>query len=225
MIKFEKVSKKYKEGTLALDDISFFINKGEFVFLIGPSGAGKTTVFRLLLAEIKPTKGKIFISGEDINHLAKKNISLLRRQIGAAFQDFKLLFDRTVFENVSLTLEILGKKQEEIKKRVEEVLFLVGLKDKGNVFPVQLSGGEFQRAVIARAIAAQPKILFADEPTGNLDHKTSLQIVDLLKQVNKGGTTVIMATHNIEIVDLLKQRVIHLDKGKIIKDQQKGKYK
>jgi len=225
MIKFEKISKRYKEGTLALDNISFFINKGEFVFLIGPSGAGKTTVFRLLLAEVKPTKGKIFINGEDISHLSKKNISLLRRQIGAAFQDFKLLFDRTVFENVSLTLEILGKKKEEIKQRVEEVLFLVGLKDKGNVFPVQLSGGEFQRAVIARAIASQPKILFADEPTGNLDPKTSLQIVDLLKQINKGGTTVIMATHNIEIVDLLKQRVIHLDKGKIIKDQQKGKYK
>lgn len=225
MIKFEKISKRYKEGTVALDNISFFIDKGEFVFLIGPSGAGKTTVFRLLLAEIKPTKGKIFISGEDISHLSKKNISLLRRQIGAAFQDFKLLFDRTVFENVSLALEILGKKKEEIKQRVEEVLFLVGLKDKGNVFPVQLSGGEFQRAVIARAIAAQPKILFADEPTGNLDAHTSWQIVDLLKQINKGGTTVIMATHNIEIVDLLKQRVIHLDKGKIIKDQQKGKYK
>lgn len=225
MIKFEKISKRYKEGTVALDNISFFINKGEFVFLIGPSGAGKTTVFRLLLAEIKPTKGKIFISGEDVSLLSKKNISLLRRQIGAAFQDFKLLLDRTVFENVSLTLEILGKKKEEIKQRVEEVLFLVGLKDKGNVFPVQLSGGEFQRAVIARAIAAQPKILFADEPTGNLDPKTSWQIVDLLKQINKGGTTVIMATHNMEIVDLLKQRVIHLDKGKIIKDQQKGKYK
>lgn len=224
MIRFEKVSKKYSQGTIALDNVSFLINKGEFVFLVGPSGAGKTTILRLLLREILPTKGKIFVEGEDVVKMSKKKVPLLRRKIGAAFQDFKLLFDRTVFENVSLALEILGKKSEEIKREVNKVLSLVGLKDKGSLFPIQLSGGEFQRTVIARAMVAKPKILFADEPTGNLDRDTSWQIVNLLKQINKLGTTVIMATHNVEIVDSMSQRVIRLEKGKIVSDKKKGKY-
>lgn len=224
MIRFEKVSKKYSQGTIALDNVSFLINKGEFVFLVGPSGAGKTTILRLLLREILPTKGKIFVEGEDVVKMSKKKVPLLRRKIGAAFQDFKLLFDRTVFENVSLALEILGKKSEEIKREVNKVLSLVGLKNKGSLFPIQLSGGEFQRTVIARAMVAKPKILFADEPTGNLDRDTSWQIVNLLKQINKLGTTVIMATHNVEIVDSMSQRVIRLEKGKIVSDKKKGKY-
>lgn len=225
MIKFENVSKKYSQGTTALDNVSFSIDKGEFVFLVGPSGAGKTTILRLLLAEILPTKGKISVDGEDVVKMPKSKIPFLRRKIGAAFQDFKLLFDRTVLENVSLALEILGKKEEEIKKEVQKTLSLVGLEDKADLFPVQLSGGEFQRTVIARAVVAKPKILFADEPTGNLDQDIGWQIVNLLKQINKMGTTVIMATHNREVVDSLAQRVIGLKKGKITSDKKKGKAK
>lgn len=224
MIKFEHVSKKFKDGTIALDNISFNIKKGEFVFLVGPSAAGKTTILRLLLRETLATKGKIFVDGEDILKIAEKKIPFLRRKIGVVFQDFKLLFDRTVFENVSLALEILGKDLKEIKIRVKKTLNLVGLEDKENFFPVQLSGGEFQRTVIARAVISQPKILFADEPTGNLDIDTSWQIVNLLQQINKKGTTVIMATHNTEIVDSMALRVIHLHKGKIKSDKEKGRY-
>lgn len=225
MIKFENVSKKYSQGTTALNNVSFSIDKGEFVFLVGPSGAGKTTILRLLLAEILPTKGKISVDGENVVKMPKSKIPFLRRKIGAAFQDFKLLFDRTVLENVSLALEILGKKEEEIKKEVQKTLSLVGLEDKADLFPVQLSGGEFQRTVIARAVVAKPKILFADEPTGNLDQDIGWQIVNLLKQINKMGTTVIMATHNREVVDSLAQRVIGLKKGKITSDKKKGKAK
>lgn len=225
MIKFDKVSKKFKDGTIVLSNVSFSIKKGEFVFLIGPSGAGKTTILRLLLKEIFPTKGKIFVEGENIADLKGKKTPLLRRKIGAAFQDFKLLPDRTVFENIALSLEILGEKENNIKKKVSQTLSLVGLEGKGKFFPIQLSGGEFQRVVIARAIIAKPKILFADEPTGNLDQETSWQIVSLLKQVNKKGATVIMATHNSEIVNSAKERVISLNEGKIASDKKKGKYK
>lgn len=225
MIKFDKVSKKFKDGTVALDQVSFSIDDGEFVFLIGPSGAGKTTVLKLILAESFPTKGKVVVDGKDVTKLNKKEIPLLRRKIGVVFQDFKLLYDRTVFENISISLEILGKEKEEIAKEVKKALSLVGLKGKEEFFPVQLSGGEFQRVGLARAIVANPKVLFADEPTGNLDLDTSWQIINLLKQINKKGTTVIMATHNVEIVDSLNQRVIRLEKGKIVSDKKKGKYK
>jgi len=225
MIVFDRVSKKYNQGTVALDNVSFKIDKGEFVFLVGPSGAGKTTILRLLLAQILPTKGKIIVDGQEVIKIPRKKIPDLRKKIGTVFQDFKLLFDRTVAENVGIALEIKGLKPEEIKKETKKTLSLVGLEDKDKLFPVQLSGGEFQRTVIARAIITKPKILFADEPTGNLDLDTSWQIINLLKQINKMGTTVIISTHNIEIVDCLKQRVIRLDKGKIKSDKTKAKYK
>jgi cell division transport system ATP-binding protein len=225
MIKFEHVTKKYGEGTVALDDVSFNIGQGEFVFLVGPSGAGKTTILRLLLREIVPNKGKIYIDGEDIVKIPNSKVPLLRRKIGTAFQDFKLLFDRTVLENVSLALEIAGQKPETAKKTVEKVLTLVGLKGKENLFPLQLSGGELQRIVIARAVISHPKILFCDEPTGNLDQDTSWQIVNLLEQIHKTGTTVVMCTHNVDIVNSMRERVIRLEKGIIISDKSKGKYK
>ncbi len=225
MIKFDKVSKKFKQGTVALDQISFAIDKGEFVFLVGPSGAGKTTILRLLLKELEPSSGSIKIDGEDVTKLKKRNIPVLRRKIGTVFQDFKLLLDRTVEENVGLGLEILGKSDKEIKAETKEVLKLVGLEQKADLFPVQLSGGEFQRIVIARALVVKPDILFADEPTGNLDLDTSWQIVNLLKKINKKGTTVVVSTHNVEIVDALNQRVLRLEKGKIVSDKKKGKYK
>jgi len=210
---------------MLLNNISFSIAKGEFVFLIGPSGVGKTTILRLLLREIFPSKGKIMVDGENIVKIKDKKIPFLRRKIGAAFQDFKLLLDRTVFENVALALEILGEKPLTIVGKVKKTLALVGLKGKENFFPIQLSGGEFQRVVIARAIVANPKILFADEPTGNLDQETSWQIVSLLKQINKKGTTVIMATHNVEIVKTAKERVISLKNGEIREVKKKNKEK
>lgn len=221
MIKFVDVSKKYSEGTTALDEASFNVEKGEFVFLVGPSGAGKTTVLRLLLRQIFPTKGKVFVNGEEISSKKFKHTDRLRQKIGVAFQDFKLLYDRTVFENIAIALEILNKEPEEIKKEVLEVLKLVGLEEKAKCFPLQLSGGEFQRCVIARAVVAKPEILFADEPTGNLDPDTSWQIVNLLSKINKSGTTVLMSTHNMDVVDSLNKRVIKMDKGKILKDKKK----
>lgn len=223
MIKFDHVTKKYKEGTIALDDISFEIGPGELVFLVGPSGAGKTTILKLLLREMLPNKGKIIVDTENVVTMAGNKVPALRRKIGTAFQDFKLLFDRTVLENISLSLEIVKHDHKSIKSTVRKVLELVGLKGKENLFPIQLSGGELQRTVIARAIIANPKILFCDEPTGNLDADTSWQIMNLLKQINQSGTTIVMATHNMDIVNSLKERVIKLDKGKIVSDKAKGK--
>jgi len=223
MIKFEKVSKKF--GTIvALENISFEIEKGEFVFITGPSGAGKTSLIKLILREILPTEGKITVFENDLAKIAKGKIPAYRQQIGVVFQDFKLLSDRTVFENVALPLEVVKKQKPEIKKRVEEVLSLVGLSERKDLFPVQLAGGELQRVCLARAIATHPKILIADEPTGNLDPSTAWQIVNLLKKINKMGTLVIMATHNVDVVDSLKERVIKIDKGKVVKDQKRGKY-
>jgi cell division transport system ATP-binding protein len=224
MIKFKNVTKEYFDGTTALKEASFEIDKGEFVFLVGPSGAGKTTILKLLLKEIKPTSGKIEVDGENIVKLKTSQVPYLRRKIGAVFQDFKLLYDRTVYENVSIALEMQGKKSKDIKDEVNKALELVGLEKKSKLFPIQLSGGELQRISLARAMVVKPKVLFADEPTGNLDMDTGWQIINLLKQINKKGTTVIMATHNIEIVDSLNQRVIRLKKGKIKSDKKKGKY-
>lgn len=223
MIKFSQVSKKFGK-IVALNDVSFEIKPGEFIFITGPSGAGKTTLIRLILKEFVPSEGKIEIDKQDLAGLSSKKIPELRRKIGVVFQDFKLLPDRTVFENAVLPLEVVGVDKKEIEKRGEEILKLVGLSDRTELFPAQLAGGELQRVCLARAIMAKPKILLADEPTGNLDPTTSWQIVKLIKKINDLGTTVIMCTHNVDIVNSLRERVIRLDKGKVIKDQKEGKY-
>ncbi len=223
MILFQSVSKKYGQ-TLALDNISIEIKQGEFVFLVGPSGAGKSTLLRILTREVLPSMGKVFINNIDIARLKTKDVPNLRRKVGIVFQDFKLLDDRTVFENVALALEVLDKKDEEIAKQVEHILKLVEIWDKRNLFPRQLSGGEAQRTAIARAIVGKPDILLADEPTGDLDPKTAWGVIQLLNEINSWGTTVVMATHNQEIVNTLKRRVIIIKKGKVAADTKEGKY-
>lgn len=223
MILFENVSKKFG-STLALDNVSLDIKQGEFVFIVGPSGAGKSTLLRILTREVLPTLGKVLVGKEDITKLKDKDIPALRRKIGFVFQDFKLLDDRTVFENVALTLEVLGKKSEEISKMVEHILKLVEIWNKKDLFPRQLSGGEGQRTAIARAVVSKPDILLADEPTGDLDFKTAWGVIQLLNEINSWGTLVLMATHNQEIVNTLRRRVISLKEGKVIKDTKEGKY-
>lgn len=223
MIKFKEVTKKFGDVT-ALERVSFEIKPKEFIFITGPSGAGKTTVARLIIRDFLPSSGVVEIDGTDIVELPKKQVPTLRKNIGMIFQDLKLLHDQTVFENVALTLRVLGKAEEEIKDEVEKVLKLVGLSDRADFFPAQLAGGELQRVCIARAVVGKPEIVFADEPTGNLDLNTAWQIVRLLKEVNELGKTVIMATHNFEIVNEMKERVIELDKGKLVSDKKKGKY-
>ncbi len=224
MILFKDISKKFSSQIVALENINLKIEDGEFVFLVGPSGAGKTTLLRLLIAEILPSTGSIFINDWEVNKLPERQLPFLRRKIGFVFQDFKLLTDRTVEENIALTLEILNKSREEINNRVNEVLEIVGLLNKGKYFPKQLSLGEQQRVAIGRAIAGEAKILLADEPTGNLDPKTSWEILKIINSINKTDTTVIMATHNVDIVNSLKKRVVTLSHGKIIKDQKKSRY-
>ena len=218
MIKLDKVSKKFGTGVFALSDISLLVDKGEFVFLVGSTGSGKTTIFRLLIRDILPTEGSVIVNEWDVTSLPKNKISNLRKKIGVVFQDLKLLFDRTIFENVVLPLEVSGIKSEEAEKIVDEVLEQVDLKNHKDKFPIQLSGGELQRVAIARALAMNPEILLADEPTGNLDAATSWEIIKLLSDINKKGTTVIMATHNTDIVKSLGKRVVHLEKGKIVND-------
>lgn len=225
MIRLEHVSKAYPGGHNALSDVSVTIADGSFVFLIGPSGAGKTTLLRLLIRDAFPTKGKVYVDDWEVTKLPKSELHSLRRKVGMIFQDFKILPDRTVFENVALGLEILGKKESEIQKDVEDVLELVGLGDKTRRFPQELSSGELQRTSIARAIAGGPKILLADEPTGNLDPVTSMEILDILGEVNKIGTTVVMATHNADIVNHLKKRTITMEAGAIVSDEEKGHYR
>lgn len=223
MIQFDCVTKKFG-STIALDNISLNLKQGEFVFVVGPSGAGKSTLLRLLTRELIPTAGKVLVGKEEIHKLKDKDIPSLRRKMGFVFQDFKLLDDRTVFENVALTLEVLGKKDAEIAKMVEHILKLVEIWDKRNLFPRQLSGGEAQRTAIARAVVGKPDILMADEPTGDLDFKTAWGVIQLLNEINSWGTLVIMATHNKEIVNTLKRRVIILKRGKLISDTKEGKY-
>jgi len=218
MIAFESVTKQYPNGHLALDQMSFIIEPGEFVFLLGPSGSGKTTILRLILRETLPTSGQVTVAGHDISQLPTKEIPNLRRQIGSAFQDFKLLPDKSAFENVALALDILGKSVQEIHSKSIQLLEKVGLSDKIHLFPSQLSGGEIQRVAIARAIATEPVLLFADEPTGNLDQKTASQIVDLLKQIHEDGTTVIMATHDQRLAESYGYRQLHVDIGRLVKD-------
>jgi cell division transport system ATP-binding protein len=224
MIAFENISKTYQEKNISVHDISFFIKKGEFISLIGPSGSGKTTLLRLLLAEELPTSGTINFDGINIHKLRTGDIPKYRQRIGVVFQDFKLLKNKTVYENVAFAMEMIGKGDEEIRADVPHALELVGLKDKMFHFPNQLSGGEQQRLAIARAIINQPDLLIADEPTGSLDPHGAHAIVNILKKINELGTTVILSTHNNVIVDGLKKRVIHLENGRIIRDDEHGKY-
>ena len=226
MILLDRVTKTYgKASKPALNRISVHISAGEFVILVGTSGAGKSTLLKLLTREEKPSSGKIVLGGIDYDTLKDKHIPLLRRKIGVVFQDFKLLPNRTVFENVAFALEIAGMTSREIKSTVPKVISLVGLEGKEKSFPHQLSGGERQRVAIARAVVRQPKILIADEPTGNLDPKHSWEIVRLLEKINKYGTTVLLTTHNVDIVNKLKRRVITIDHGKITSDEARGSYK
>lgn len=224
MIVFQNVTKKFGKLNEALKKISFSIDKGEFIFLIGPSGAGKTTLLKLLLGDLKSSGGKILIDGQEISKLQGIKIARLRRKIRMIFQDFKILFDRTILENVSLSLHILGVKSKEAESEAYKMLKLVGLDGRENYFPIQISAGELQRVAIARALAGSPIILLADEPTGNLDPKTGGEILDLLEKINKEGTTVIVATHNASLVDSRKKRIIALFKGEIKRDEKEGKY-
>jgi cell division transport system ATP-binding protein len=224
MIRFDKVTKLFGRSN-ALTDLTVEIPSGDFVFLIGPSGAGKTTLLRLILRDLLPTSGSIHVHDIEVNKLSKNKIHLLRRTVGMVFQDFKLLMDRTVYENAAIGLEILGKSKTEVDKRIRDVLHLVGLSDKAHLFPAQLSGGEMQRASIARAIAPGPKVLLADEPTGNLDPKTTWEIIQILEEINKLGTTIIMATHNSSVVNDLQKRTILIENGLIVSDEIKGRYK
>lgn len=224
MISFQNVTKKFGSNIIALEDINLEIQEGEFVFFVGPSGAGKSTLLRLLSREYLPTSGKISMSGEDISKIKSANIPLYRRKVGFVFQDFKLLEDRTVAENVALSLQVRGGIEEEIDKEVEKTLKLFEIWERRNLFPRQLSGGEAQRTAIARAVIGKPKVLLADEPTGDLDPQTAWSVIQLLGEINSWGTTVLMATHNKEIVDTQKRRVVSLKGGKIIKDHKEGKY-
>src|SRR3989344_8900834 len=219
MIKLDKISKKFATGTLALSDVSLLVDKGEFIFLVGPTGSGKTTLLRLLIRDTLPSEGNIFINEFDLIKLPKGKLSSFRKKIGVVFQDLKLLADRTIFENVVLPLEVSGENSQSATSRVEEVLRQVGLTEHRDKFPVQLSGGELQRTAIARALILSPEILLADEPTGNLDAATSWEIVKILSDINKNGTTIVMATHNVDIIKSMNKRIIHIEKGKVIKDE------
>lgn len=224
MIKFKNVSKKFPDGTTAVAGVSFEVTDNEFTFLVGPSGAGKTTLLRLILKDLTPTSGEIKVDEHDLGKMSGGKLTELRRKIGVVFQDLKLLSDRSISENVALSLWVLGKNAKEIQNEVSQKLSLVGLEGQENFFPAQLSGGELQRAAIARALAGEPKYLLADEPTGNVDEANAWKIMKILDKVNKSGTTVIMATHNSEIVDTMNKRVLRFEDGHLISDK-KGKYR
>lgn len=224
LIEMNGVDKKYRRSTTALRDINVKVNQGEFVYIVGPSGAGKSTFIKLLYREEKATAGTIKVGKFDLNKLRRHDIPMLRRSIGVVFQDYKLLPKKTVFENVAYAMQVIGEKPRDIKKRVPEVLDLVGLKHKMRSFPHQLSGGEQQRVAIARAIVNNPKVLIADEPTGNLDPEISWEIMQLLERINLQGTTILMATHNKQIVDTLRHRVIAIENGRIVRDEEEGEY-
>ncbi|MEP6666861.1 MAG: cell division ATP-binding protein FtsE [Nocardioidaceae bacterium] len=225
MIRFEKVTKSYDgQNRPALDNVDVEIEKGEFVFLVGASGSGKSTFLRLVLREARPTNGHVFVAGKEINRLASWKVPGLRRQIGTVFQDFRLLPNKTVSENVGFALQVIGKPRSVITRVVPETLELVGLEGKGHRMPDELSGGEQQRVAIARAFVNRPMILIADEPTGNLDPSTSVGIMKLLDRINRTGTTVMMATHDAGIVDQMRKRVIELQSGQVVRDQARGVY-
>lgn len=224
MIYFDKVSKVYSPSSIALEEVSLSIEPKEFVSLVGHSGAGKTTLLKLLLAEEFPTAGAVYFESVNIRTLPRRKLPLLRRKIGTVFQDYRLLSNKTVYENVAFAMEASGKKPKEINEGVPSVLDLVDLVDKASRFPNELSGGERQRVAIARAIINQPDVVIADEPTGNLDPVSTMEVVGILEKINKLGTTIILATHNKSIIDSLGRRVVTLEKGKIIRDEKKGKY-
>lgn len=224
MILLSNVTKTYPNGSTALDDVSFFIERGEFVFIVGPSGAGKSTLIKLLMHEETPTSGQVIINNKDIGKLKRREVPYLRRSMGVVFQDFRLLSNKTVFENVAFAMDIIGASRREIRKQVPNVLSLVGLSHKAKSYPRELSGGEQQRVALARALVNNPAFLIADEPTGNLNPKVAMEIMELLDNINKRGTTIIMATHAKDIVDTMKKRVIAIEDGKIVRDETRGGY-
>ena len=224
MIKLDRVSKVYGHDTVAVEDVSFDVNKGDFVFLVGPSGSGKSTLLRLMSREEVATEGDVWVAGRNVTEMPPSRVPFLRRSLGNIFQDYKLLLNKTVFENVAFALEVIGKPRHVINEQVPFVLDLVGLADKSERFPNQLSGGEQQRVSIARAFVNRPLIMLADEPTGNLDPATSEGIMALLKAINETGTTVMMATHDHRVVNAMRRRVVQLDRGVVVRDQERGVY-
>lgn len=224
MLEMRHAGKIYPGGSVALEDINVEIKAGEFVFLVGPSGAGKSTFIRLISREIELTSGQIFVDGVDVMKLKRRDIPYLRRQLGIVFQDFRLLNNRTAYENVAFAMQVIEAPSHKIRRRVEEVLELVGLKDRGDAYPGEMSGGEQQRIAIARAIVNDPLLVIADEPTGNLDPETSMEIMNIFSQINANGTTIIMATHDKTMVDYMQKRVIALENGRIVRDDRKGVY-
>ena len=224
IIKLENIKKTYQENVDALDDISLTIDKGEFVFIVGPSGSGKSTLIKLILKQIDATSGKLIVNGKDVSSLKRRQVSKYRRDIGVVFQNFKLLKDRSVFENVALAQRVIGIPKWNMEKNVSAMLSTVGLLDKAKANPKELSGGEQQRVALARALVNRPSVLLADEPTGNLDPKNAWSMMKLLDDINKLGTTVLVVTHNPDVVDIMQKRVITLEKGKILSDRSKGGY-
>ncbi len=224
MIHFYNVTKVYSNGVRALDDVSFHIRKGEFVFLVGPSGAGKSTLVKIVFREEIPTKGQALFAGKSITRIKNREIPFLRRKIGMVFQDFRLLPQKTVYENVSFAMQVVGSSRRAIKRRVPEVLAQVGLEEKAAMLPAQLSGGQQQRVCIARALVNDPMLLIADEPTGNLDPDTAWELMNLFNEINSKGTTILMATHAREIVDAMKKRVLSMSDGRLTRDEESGAY-
>ena len=224
MIAFDNVSKIYSSTSIALEDVTFSIEPEEFVSFVGQSGAGKSTLLKLLLAEEKPRAGKVFFESIDVHRLKNGEVPGLRRRMGVVFQDYKLLPTKTAYENIAFAMEASGRSEEEIKSTVPQVLELVGLADKAWHFPSELSGGEMQRVAIARGLVNQPDVVIADEPTGNLDPINTWEIINLLEKINELGTTVILATHDKEVIDALKRRVITLEKGRVVRDEKRGRY-
>lgn len=224
MIHMKNVSKEYENGSVALHDINVDIEPGEFVFIVGPSGAGKSTFIRLLLREVLPSSGELYVNGKDVIDMPRSEVPYLRRELGVIFQDFRLLPDKTVAENVAFAMRVIEAPRRETQHSVNSVLDIVGLRPKYRCFPSQLSGGEQQRVAIARAIVNKPSIVIADEPTGNLDPSTSWEIMDIFKRINAGGTTIVMATHDKNIVDAMKKRVIAIEDGRIVRDEAQGGY-